>query len=172
MKEEKILFHGALEEIKFPTDDRTTSKSTDFGDGFYLTELQNQAEKWAKTKCKKAIERGWHNAKPIVNIYSLDRSKVLKDFKTKYFSKMTNEWLDFIISNRNHEEHIYDYVEGPMADDKIYNFVVDLLEGNITRTEFWEKAAFKYPTHQIMIRNDAIYCLKFEKSYEVESYEI
>lgn len=168
MIEEKILFHGSLEEIKFPTDDRTTSRSTDFGDGFYLTEIQKQAEKWAINKFHKAMNKGWKNAKPIVNIYSLDRGKVLNEFKTKYFSKMTNEWLDFIISNRNHEENIYDYVEGPMSDDKIYNFVNDLLQGNITRQEFWEKAAFKYPTHQIMIRNDAIYCLNFINSYEVE----
>lgn len=168
MIEEKILFHGALEEIKFPSDDRTTSKSTDFGDGFYLNEIQKQAEIWASRKCKKAINKGWKNAKPIVNIYSLDRGKVLGEFKSKYFSKMTNEWLDFIISNRNHEEHIYDYVEGPMADDMIYKFVGDLLEGKITRADFWEKAAFKYPTHQIMIRNDALFCLNFIKSYEVE----
>lgn len=170
MIEEKILFHGALEEIKFPSDDRTTSKSTDFGEGFYLTELQKQAEKWAINKCDIAKKKGWKNAKSIVNIYSLDRGKVLKDFKSKYFSKMTDEWLDFIISCRNHEEHIYDYVEGPMADDKIYNFVSDLLQGNITREEFWEKAAFKYPTHQIMIRHDAIFCLDFIKSYEVDDY--
>ena len=112
--------------------------------------------------------RGWKNAKAVVNVYNLDRNKVLGEFKSKYFSKMNEEWLDFIISNRNHEEHYYDYVEGPMADDQIYNFVTDLLEGNITRQEFWEKAAFKYPTHQAMIRHDAIYCLNFIESYEVE----
>lgn len=28
MVDERILFHGALEEVKYPTDDRTTSKST------------------------------------------------------------------------------------------------------------------------------------------------
>ena len=81
---------------------------------------------------------------------------------------MDNEWLDFIISNRNHEEHLYDYVEGPMSDDKIYNFVKDLLEGNITRQDFWELAAFRYPTHQVMIRNDALQCLEYMDSYEVK----
>ena len=166
MSDIKTLYHGAIEEIKFPTDDRTTSKSTDFGDGFYLTEIQEQAEKWAQTKFNK-YHRSWNDVKPIVNVYSLDRERVLSGFKAKYFSKMTDEWLDFIISNRNHEEHLYDYVEGPMADDKIYNFVTDLLKGDITRQAFWEKAAFRYPTHQIMIRNDALMCLSFIRSYEV-----
>lgn len=167
--EEKILFHGGLEEIKFPMDDKTTSKSTDFGDGFYLTEIQSQAERWAINKHKKYSF--WKDAKPTVNIYILDKEKVLNNFKTKYFSHMTNDWLDFIVNCRNGKEHYYDYVEGPMADDKIYEFVSDLLEGKITRASFWEKAAFKYPTHQIMIRNDALMCLNFIKSYEVEIYE-
>lgn len=167
MTEEKILFYGALEEIKFPLGCRTTGRSTDFGKGLYLTNIQKQAEISSIEKCKKAINKGWKDAKPIVNIYGLDRGKILKEFKSKYFSKMTDEWLDFIILNGNHEEHIYDYVEGPMADDIIYKFVGNLLEDKITRDDFWEKISFKYPTHQIMIRNDAIFCLNFIKSYEV-----
>ena len=84
---EKItLFHGALEEIKVTLDRRTTSKSTDFCDGFYLTEIQKQTEIWAKRKYDKI---GKYNkfAKPIVNIYTLDREKVLTNFKSKYFKK-------------------------------------------------------------------------------------
>ena len=65
---------------------------------------------------------------------------------------------------------MYDYVEGPMADDKVYSFVADLIEGKITRSDFWEKAAFKYPTHQVMIRHDALACLVFMHSYVVEDY--
>lgn len=42
---ENIFYHGGLEEIKYPLDNKTTSLSTDFGDGFYLTEIRSQAEK-------------------------------------------------------------------------------------------------------------------------------
>ena len=45
--------------------------------------------------------------------------------------------------------HSYDIVEGPMADDTIWNFVNDYLNGDISRMVFWEYAKFKYPTHQI-----------------------
>ena len=168
MIDEVVLFHGSLEEIKVPTDDRTTSLSTDFGDGFYLTSIQRQAEEWAVKKYKKLRFPNKY-ARPTVNIYLLDKEKVLGDkgFKPKYFSQINDEWLDFIISNRNDEEHLYDYVEGPMSEDRVYNFVKDLLEGKITRQKFWELAASKYPTHQIMIRNDATQCLSFIKSYEV-----
>lgn len=165
------LFHGGIEEIRFPSDDRTTSLSTDFGDGFYMTEIQNQAEIWAVKKYRKAIENNpnWKNIglSPIVNIYQLNETK-LQQFKLKYFNKMTDEWLNYIIKCRNGmDDNYYDYVEGPMSDDKVYNFVKDLLCGNITRQEFWGKAAFKYPTHQIMIRRDAIFCLEWIKSYIV-----
>lgn len=62
---------------------------------------------------------------------------------------MTEEWLDFIISCRNGQSHQYDIVEGPMADDTIYNYLQNYLDGKISRVAFWELVKFKYPTHQI-----------------------
>lgn len=38
---------------------------------------------------------------------------------------MTDEWLDFIADCRIGIVHNYDIVEGPMADDTIWNFVND-----------------------------------------------
>lgn len=34
------------------------------------------------------------------------------------------------------KKHSYDIVIGPMADDQIYNYVFDFLEGNISRGQF------------------------------------
>lgn len=62
---------------------------------------------------------------------------------------MTEEWLDFIINCRSGREHEYDIVIGAMADDQVYNYVNDLINGTITREAFWELAKFKHPTHQI-----------------------
>ena len=47
------------------------------------------------------------------------------------------------------KSHTYDIVEGPMADDTIYNYVQNYMDGKISRAAFWELAKFKYPTHQI-----------------------
>lgn len=52
-------------------------------------------------------------------------------------------------SEINGDKHSFDVVEGPMADDAIYNYVEDYLDGELTREEFWALARFKYPTHQI-----------------------
>ena len=41
--------------------------------------------------------------------------------KVKCFPNMTEEWLDFIAACRIGKPHDYDIVEGPMANDTIFN---------------------------------------------------
>ena len=93
-----------------------------------------------------------------------------EELNIKKFEKMTDEWLDFIADCRAGKVHEYDIVEGPMADDTIWNFVNDFLNGNISRSVFWEYAKFKHPTHQISFHSlRALECLEFERS--VKLYE-
>ena len=55
-----------------------------------------------------------------------------------------------------------------MANDTIFNYVQDFIDGNISRAAFWELAKFKKPTHQISFHTArALTTLKFEKGYEV-----
>ena len=78
---------------------------------------------------------------------------------------MTDEWLDFIIDCRSGKPHDYDIVIGAMANDQIYNYVSDYMEGAITREQFWILAKFKYPTHQISFHTvSALDTLKFSGS--------
>ena len=75
---------------------------------------------------------------------------------------MTEEWLDFIVACRSGKSHDYDIVIGAMADDQIYNYVSDYIDGVITREQFWVLAKFKYPTHQIVFcTQQALDCLKY-----------
>ena len=63
--------------------------------------------------------------------------------------------------------HPYDIVIGVMADDQIYSYVSDFIDGSITREQFWVLAKFKYPTHQINFCTEAaLKCLEF-RDYEV-----
>ena len=76
--------------------------------------------------------------------------------------------MDFIIDCRHGVEHNYDIVIGAMANDQIYNFIADYMEGIITREQFWVMAEFKYPTHQINFCTDeALKCLKYRDCQEV-----
>lgn len=78
---------------------------------------------------------------------------------------MTDEWLDFIAKCRSGETHSYDIVEGPIANDTIWNYVNDFVSGRISRKQFWALAEFKYPTHQISFHTlSALDCLIFDRS--------
>lgn len=124
----------------------------DFGYGFYCTKLEKQAKRWALTR------RG----KSVVNSYSYKQSEKMI---VQSFSEMTEEWLQFVVNCRRGIEHQYDIVEGPMADDQVWDYVEDYVEGNISEKAFWELARFKYPTHQIVFCTEAaLECLHFEGS--------
>ena len=85
------------------------------------------------------------------------------------FEEMTDEWLDFIAACRIGTPHSYDIVEGPMADDTIWNFLQDYLSGEISREIFWGLAKFRYPTHQISFHTlEALDCISFERSMLVD----
>ena len=100
-----------------------------------------------------------HGDKGYINKYEYTENTELKILK---FEKMTEEWLDFIISCRNGQSHQYDIVEGPMADDTIYNYLQNYLDGKISRAAFWELVKVKYPTHQISFHTiSALDTLKF-----------
>lgn len=153
-----LVYHGSAEEVVFP-EIRKTRYTKDFSWGFYCTNDYKQAYRWADRK----------SGKGIVNIYSYLENKELQILK---FEKMTDQWLDFIGKCRAGYVHGYDIVEGPMADDTIWNFVNDFLLGNISRKVFWDYAEFKHPTHQISFHTlQALNCLNFERSEYINEYE-
>ena len=99
----------------------------------------------------------------VVNIYEYVENHSLN---TLVFNEMSDEWLDFVVSCRRGIKHDYDCVEGPMADDTIWNYVDDFARGDISREAFWELVKFKYPTHQIVFcTEDALKQLHFKRSY-------
>ena len=95
----------------------------------------------------------------MVNTYTVRLDTNLKILE---FREMTEAWLDFIINCRHGISHDYDIVIGAMANDQIYNFIADYIDGIITREQFWVMAKFKYPTHQINFCTEAaLDCLTF-----------
>ena len=130
-----ILYHGSSVIVESP-EIRITRFHKDFYYGFYTTAFYGQAVRWAVR----------FSGVGYVNSYTYTPDSTLKILS---FPKMTEEWLDFIAHCRSGKSHDYDVVEGPMANDTIYNYVQDFIDGNISRTAFWELAKYKHPTHQI-----------------------
>lgn len=149
----QIIYHGSYCKIEKP--EILQGKYTkDFGTGFYCTILEEQAEKWAQKYDT-----------PVINEYEYNENPNLK---IKNFTMMTEEWLDFIIHCRKGEKHEYDIVIGAMADDQIYNYITDLVSGEISREAFWELAKFRHPTHQITFcTKQSLECIKFVEAEEI-----
>ena len=146
------LYHGSNTVVEQPKI-LTNGFYKDFGYGFYCTILERQARRWALTKKK-------HH---VVNLYQFQPAKGLK---VKKFDKMTEEWLSFVVDCRSGVRHEYDIVEGPMADDTIWDYIEDYTAGRISKAAFWELVKFKYPTHQIVFCTDtALKTIRFERSY-------
>lgn len=149
-----ILYHGSKEIVKTP-EIRILRYSKDFYFGFYCTLMREQAKRWAVR----------FSGKGIVNEYEYVQGISLKMLN---FPEMTEEWLDFIIDCRRGKSHDYDIVEGPMANDTIFNYIQDFIDGKISRSAFWELAKFKKPTHQISFHTArALETLTFKAAYEV-----
>lgn len=150
---ERIIYHSNNVIVEYP-EVRKSKFKKDFSWGFYCTNNFKQAARWATRK-----KTG------IVNKYCYTENNQLNILK---FEEMTDEWLDFVALCRSGYVHEYDIVEGPMADDTIWNFVNDFLVGDISRKAFWDLAEFKYPTHQISFHTlRALNCLQFVESETV-----
>ena len=149
----RTVYHGGYTPVETP-EIRIGRNTKDFGIGFYCTIIKEQAQRWARRYDTK-----------IVSIYDV---RLNQDLNIKEFREMTDEWLDFIISCRSGKVHDYDIVIGAMADDQIYNYISDYMDGTITREQFWVLAKFKYPTHQITFcTKEALKCLEYRGYEEV-----
>lgn len=146
------IYHGGYCPVETP-EIREGKYAKDFGTGFYCTELREQATRWAK-----------RYETPMVSIYDLKLNQTLSIL---HFTEMSEEWLDFIVECRNGVKHSYDIVIGAMANDQIYNYISDFINGVLTREQFWVLAKFKRPTHQInFCTPEALKCITFIKCEE------
>lgn len=117
------LYHGSNLDIH-EIDLSKCRPYKDFGQGFYLTELEEQAVKMAKRVAR------IYGGEPIVNVYSFDEN-VLKgsDLNIRDFGrKASEEWARFVMNNRSRSfndvanpecnlDNKYDIVTGPIAND-------------------------------------------------------
>lgn len=131
----------------------------DFGRGFYLTDIREQAEKMAIRVSK------IYGGSPVVNIFEIqDDFRKIDDINVKDFGlETTEEWAKFVMNNRNrtftdvknilcNKDNKYDVVIGPVADDNMAllfrqyeNEIIDfetLLNGMI-----YKKTSSQYSFH-------------------------
>ena len=144
MSTEMKLYHGS--NCDFIKVDLSKSKNKrDFGRGFYLTTLQNQAKDWAETLFDRYGGDG-------VFVYEFDFD-FAENLTVKKFDGLTEEWLDFIKENRitGELQHDFDIVQGVVANDKTNRTLALFIEGIYTAKMALQKLCYNKLNDQISI---------------------
>lgn len=140
------LYHASTVAVEHP-DVKHSRSNLDFGRGFYLTAMYNQAVRYAE----RFTRRG---KSAYVSEYELDEN--MPGFVLKHFEGYDEEWLDYVSICRHGgtPEQQYDAVEGGVANDKVFNTVDLYFAGVITKTEALGRLKYEKPNHQICILNE------------------
>lgn len=134
-----IVYHGSNLVVEHP-DVKHSFRDLDFGRGFYVTTVREQAERWAKRKAMFSKK-----AKPVLNTYELAED-THHDFAVKTFGNDLDSWIDFVCLCRdgNEEYRKYDVIIGKAANDKVFR-VVDMYHNGIWDKERALKEIKVYP---------------------------
>lgn len=150
-----ILYHGSNTKVD-KVDFSKCRKYKDFGQGFYCTTIQKQAEFMA-IRTTKRMKIGM----PVVNVFELNESIFQdKNIRIKKFSNIpSEEWARFILNNRDisfknmdslecNVDNKYDLVIGPVADDDIVALLWQVKDSLSTVSEIVDKLKYKELTDQ------------------------
>ena len=158
-----ILYHGSYTAIKKP--DLSYSRlRTDFGRGFYLTPLREQAVSWSRRFFR---ERGT----AIVSSYEflpLPDDKLPPTVKILEFDAHNLEWLDFITACRLGvpvDTH-WDMIIGGVANDKVFDTLQLYLDKLIGAQEAIGRLRYNKPNFQYCFKSQPLIdqYLQFEDS--------
>jgi hypothetical protein len=155
-----ILYHGS--NVKFETVLLGKSKDRrDFGRGFYMTTLKDQAREWAEIL-------NFRNGKDGIFVYEFELTN-FDSLKTKIFDGISRDWLDFVKENRikGGIQHEYDAVKGPVANDRTMETIGLYLSGTYSVDEALSRLSYMKPNDQVSIHSDkALENLKFIRRTE------
>ena len=160
------VYHGAACEVQKPIVGYGRS-DLDFGQGFYVTVLREQAEQWARTVAMRVPR-----ADAILNIYELDIDYVYNHFHCLIFKAYDRAWLDFIVQSRSGERPWveYDFIEGGVANDRVIDTVEGYMAGMMSADFAIALLAQHQPNHLMCFLNQRLVdrCLHFKESFIVQ----
>ena len=154
------LYHGSWIEVSVP-DLKHSRTDVDFGKGFYVTPIREQAVKW----CGRFKRRGKQG---IVTSYIFDDCAI-QNLNVLKFDSYSEEWLDFILNCRREKDSSdYDIVMGGVANDKVFNTVELYFDHLIDKKEAINRLKYEKPNMQICFRTISVLeTLRYEGSVEV-----
>lgn len=95
------VYHGSNVIVRVPNTEHSF-RPLDFGKGFYVTTVKEQAERWAKRKAD--IFGG---GKAIVTVFDMSENYI--GLNQKCFDEDLTEWIDFVCRCRDEEKDYLRY---------------------------------------------------------------
>lgn len=157
------LYHGSNVEVRKPSL-RLSRRKTDFGRGFYTTTSAEQAEHWTTIKIDRA-----KSGRRVVSVFEVDDELLTNsELKIREFHGPDEAWLNFVVNSRKGEQHDYDLVFGPVANDKVFT-VVNLYENGVIDAIAAISQLKAYKTYdQLSFHTERVISeLRFVESYEL-----
>lgn len=151
------LYHSSNVSVERP-DTIHSRDYLDFGKGFYLTTIEEQAIKYGGRFIYRE-EEAW------LNIYDFDFDK--SRWKILQFDCYDLNWLDFVAKCRAGEDDTdYDMVIGGIADDKVIRTLDRYFAGEISAEITIGLLRYEKPNNQYCIRSQQMIdeCLKHIES--------
>ncbi len=142
-----ILYHGGAEEIAQP-DLLHSRRAVDFGAGFYVTPIYDQARRWSEKRKRRM-------GTAVVSRYEFDESAVA-NLKVLRFESYSEAWLDFIVRCRALEDDSdWDIVSGGVANDKVFDTLEAFFDGFATKAQTIDRLRMETPNMQLCFRTTA-----------------
>lgn len=157
------LYHGSNVEVRKPSL-RLSRRKTDFGRGFYTTTSAEQAEHWTTIKIDRA-----KSGRRVVSVFEVDDELLTNsELRIREFHGPDEAWLNFVVNSRKGEQHDYDLVFGPVANDKVFT-VVNLYENGVIDAIAAISQLKAYKTYdQLSFHTERVISeLRFVESYEL-----
>jgi hypothetical protein len=148
-----ILYHGSYTAIEKP-DISLSREKTDFGKGFYLTPLEDQAVHWAE---RFKEERGTGVVSSYTFLHRPAVEKLPADVRVLEFNTHTLKWLQFITDCRlGKSVPEYDIVIGGVANDKVIQTLQLYFREVISAQEAIRRLRYNKPNFQYCFKTQAV----------------
>lgn len=154
------LYHSSYVAVEHP-DTIHSRDFLDFGKGFYLTSIREQAFNYAQRFLRRRSE-AW------ICTYQFDCN--LSDWNVMQFDSYDLDWLNFISKCRaGNDDSDYDMVIGGIADDKVVRTLDRYFEGELSVAQTLGILIYEKPNIQYCIRSQTMLdkCLKHIESIKL-----
>lgn len=138
------VFHASSCIVNHP-DTEHSRDALDFGRGFYVTTLEEQALNYAARFTRRGM-------KAYVNEYDFNEG-ALPNLDVLRFDSYDSEWIRFVFDCRNENDNTqWDVVIGGVADDRVFTTIDLFFAGEITEEEALGRLVYIRPNDQICLR--------------------